>query len=434
MSPDDGYYPLPYMARQADGRAWEEECTDPKAPTEKARQPFFPDGSRSFAEIDQLAIGTDGVGNLISSLAEVDFHRIVPPAGYTSQGEQRGVDFFAYKPVHLENGPPKGALALIVNRVRKVLDSNDYDGAIWTQGSPRIEETLYWLNLLLDTTKPICGNAAQRVHGMISNDGPKNIVDSVEYIASRIWADADGRNHAGMVLIAEQRVYAARDVIKGDARPGGFILAGGHGGIVASVGHGGKPRLLYIPASLHTWRSEVNLTRLPSSVIGLHGKTVAIKTADGDLLEAAIPKVPILKDGNYFEDEPLAGPDTQVDIIAWLDDCLRNAPLAGFAVEGLSPYGKPASPSRTKALLRAVYSGLPVVFCGRGNTEGFAVEMPPFIAGANLTVTKARLLLMACLLKFGTLPAAADPNRPTPAEAAATAKAVAAYQAVFNTH
>src|SRR5258708_11251846 len=36
--------------------------------------------------------------------------------------------------------------------------------------------------------------------------------DSVEYIASRIWADAEGRNHAGMVLIAEQRVYAARDV------------------------------------------------------------------------------------------------------------------------------------------------------------------------------------------------------------------------------
>jgi L-asparaginase len=434
LSPEDGYYPLPYMARQADGRAWEEECTDPKAPNEKARQPFFPDGSRSFAEIDQLAVGADGVGNLISSLAEVDFHRIVPPAGFTAQGEQRGVDFFAYKPVHLENGPPKGSLALIVNRVAAILAGGDYDGAIWTQGSPRIEETLYWLNLLLDTTKPVCGNAAQRVHGMISNDGPKNIVDSVEYIASRIWADNEGRNHAGMVLIAEQRVYAARDVIKGDARPGGFILAGGHGGILASVGHGGKPRLLYVPASLHTWRSEVNMSRLPAQVTGLHGRTVAIKASTGDLLEAAIPKVPILKDGSYYEDEALAGPERQVDIIAWLDDCLAHAALAGFAVEGLSPYGKPASPSRTKALLRAVYSGLPVVFCGRGNTEGFAVPMSPFIAGANLAVTKARLLLMACLMKFGTLPAAADPLRPTAAEAAATAKAVAAYQAVFDTH
>jgi hypothetical protein len=434
LSPEDGYYPLPYMARQADGRPWEEECTDPKAPSAKARQPFFPDGARSFAEIDQLGIGVDGVGNLISSRAEIDFHRIVPPAGYVSQGEQRGVDFFAYKPVHLENGPPKGSLAVILNRVRKILDSRDYDGAIWTQGSPRIEETLYWLNLLLDTTKPLCGNAAQRMHGMISNDGPKNIVDSVEYITSRIWADADGRNHAGIVLLAEQRVYAARDVIKGDARPGGYILVGGHGGILAGVGHDTKPRLLYVPVSLHTWRSEVNLSRLPSSVIGLHGKTVAIKTEAGDLLESAIPKVPILKDGNYFEDEPMMAPETQVDIMAWLEACLKHASLAGFAFEGLSPYGKPASTSRTKALLISVYSGLPVVFCGRGNTEGFAIPMSPFIAGSNLAVTKARILLMACLMKFGTLPAAVDPRNPTPAEIAATAEKVALYQAVFDTH
>jgi hypothetical protein len=434
LNPDDGYYPLPYMARQADGRPWEEEGTDPKAPNDKTRQPFFPDGSRSFAEIDQLGIGGDGTGNLISSLADIDFHRIVPPAGYSQQKEQRGVDFFAYKPTHLENGPPKGALARIVNRVGAILATGDYDGAIWTQGSPRIEETLYWLNLLLDTTLPVCGNAAQRVHGMISNDGPKNIVDSVEYITSRIWADKAGRNHAGMVLIAEQRVYAARDVIKSDARPGGFILAGGHGGILASVGHGGKPRLLYIPASLHTWRSQVNLTRLPDSVTGLHGATVAIKDGNGDLLEAAIPKVSIVKDGSYYEDEALSGPDQQVDILALLDYSLKQAPLAGFAVEGLSPYGKPASPSRTRALLRAVYSGLPVVFCGRGNTEGFAVPMPPFIAGANLTVTKARLLLMACLMKFGTLPAARDPSLPTAAETAATKDCIAEWQGIFDTH
>jgi L-asparaginase len=62
------------------------------------------------------------------------------------------------------------------------------------------------------------------------------------------------------------------------------------------------------------------------------------------------------------------------------------------------------------------------------------VPMSPLIAGANLAVTKARILLMACLMKFGALPAAADPRRPTAAEVAATAQAVAAYQAVFDTH
>jgi hypothetical protein len=31
---------------------------------------------------------------------------------------------------------------------------------------------------------------------MISSDGPKNIVASVDYIASRVWADEQARNKA----------------------------------------------------------------------------------------------------------------------------------------------------------------------------------------------------------------------------------------------
>jgi hypothetical protein len=60
--------------------------------------------------------------------------------------------------------------------------------------------------------------------------------------------------------------------------------------------------------------------------------------------------------------------------------------------------------------------------------------VPNAIAGGNLTATKARLLLMACLLRFGSLPAAADPANPTAAELAASREALAAYQAVFDTH
>ena len=41
---------------------------------------------------------------------------------------------------------------------------------------------------------------------------------------------------------------------------------------------------------------------------------------------------------------------------------------------------------------------------------------------------------MACLMKFGSLPPAADPDHPTSAEAAAVGETVAAYQAVFDTH
>ena len=81
LRPEDGLYPLPYMATQADGTAWEEECAFAGAPEAKARQGFFPDGSRSFEEIDRLQIGPNGTGNLISAKADIDFYRILPPSG-----------------------------------------------------------------------------------------------------------------------------------------------------------------------------------------------------------------------------------------------------------------------------------------------------------------------------------------------------------------
>jgi L-asparaginase len=86
-------------------------------------------------------------------------------------------------------------------------------------------------------------------------------------------------------------------------------------------------------------------------------------------------------------------------------------------------------------MARAVFSGIPVVRAGRGNTEGFVgLRDPRFIGGSNLTSTKARILLMAALMKFGALPPAADPDHPTQAEMAATRAKVAEYQTVFNTH
>jgi L-asparaginase len=333
-------------------------------------------------------------------------------------------------------------LARATNAVQKILASGNYDGAIWTEGSPRIEETIYWFNLLIDTTLPICGNAAQRPHGMISNDGPKNIVDSIDYIASRVWEDEQGRNRAGAVLIQEQRVFAARAVQKGDARPGGYVATGGHGGILGAAGHDGPPLLHYLPTARHTWRSEVNITRLPFEVSGVRREgsridtvPVAIKGSDGRLLDTAIPKVTITKDASYWDDDSTVNPEAEVDLVAMIGHMLNTAPLSGFVVEGLTPYGRPVSPARHRLMLRAVHSGLPVVRVGRGNTEGFVpLDNPVFIGGSNLTATKARLLLMACLLKFGALPPAADPDNPTSAESAEIGEKVVEYQAVFNTH
>jgi L-asparaginase len=456
LRPEDGVYPFPYMARQADGQPWEEECAAPDAPAQRARQGFFPDGSRGFEEIDRLSVGPEGVASTISSLANVDFYRLLPPGGYTKglpahlrtdvgEGdiapEVRGKNFFPYKPRHLSGRPPRPTLARVTNIAQQVMSSGKYDGAILTQGSPAIEETAYWLNLLIDTTLPICGNAAQRPQGQISNDGPQNIVDSVIYIRSRIWEDEQGRNRAGVVVIQEQRAFAAREVAKVDARPGGFVATGGHGGILGGIDHIGRPKLLYVPAYKHTYLSEVNTARLPEKVpavrAGRHGLEtieISVKGKEGEILPEAIPSVSIVKDGSYVEEDFGSDPSLEHDLAYLLDHKLRLGRLAGFVTEGQVPYGSMTSAVRQKLMEKAVLSGLPVVRVGRGSPEGFAEPSSLFIAGSNLTAIKARLLLMACLMKFGSLPPATDPDNPAPREKQAIEEAVAAYQHVFDTH
>ena len=458
LLPEDGPYPLPYMARQANGQPWESEAAYPLAPDHLCRQPFYPDASRIFEEIDRLGIGHQGTGNLLSSKAEFDFYRPAPSGGYrhgllaterTDIGEgdispeTLGKNFFAYRPSHIRKSPSMGQLAQATNVVQKAMSSGRYTGAIWLEGSPNVEESIYWLNLLIDTTVPILGNASQRPHGSLGNDGDLNIVHSVEYLISHVWAGGDGNDDIGAVVIQEKQIFTARDVQKADARPGGYVATGGHGGIIGSLGNSGPAVLSFRSIKRHTHKSEVNINRLPRAVEGVgivNGRPsfvpVRIKDERGELLPTAIPKVTIAKTARYLLESPEADPNTEVEILARVEKNLHDFPLAGFVVEGVSPYGNPME-SLAAALNRAVLTGMPVARVGRGNAEGFT--KPPnatdlTIAGSNLTATKARLLLMACLMKFGSLPPVTDPDHPIDAELKAIKARLIEYQTVFDTH
>jgi L-asparaginase/Glu-tRNA(Gln) amidotransferase subunit D len=457
LKPEDGLYPLPYMARQANGQAWEMDGTEKNAPAELCRIPFFPDGSRLFEEIDRFGISDDGVGCLLTAKAAFDFYRALPSGGYVTgrsasertdlgdgdiRPEVRGVDFFPYRPGYLRKEPPMAALARLTNVVQRALGSGRYLGGIWLEGSPFVEETIYWLNLLIDTTLPIVGNSSQRPHGAIGNDGDRNIVDSVDYITSRIWQDENGRDFIGAVAILDEQIFTARDVQKADARPGGYIATGGHGGIIGRMGHPGLPQFSFRTVKRHTYNSLVNVTSLPRAAQGSRAQGSKVLTIDvpikndvGELLPTAIPKITIIKHARYLPEDTTGDADQEVDILARTEKNLADAPLAGFVAEGSAPFGA-MSNSVDAALKRATFSGMPVVKVARGNAAGFvdATRDPLAIAGSNLTATKARLLLMACLMKFGCLPPAADPSTPSDAETEVTKAKLKQYQAVFDTH
>ena len=458
LRPEDGLFALPYMARQADGSAWDGDGVRPGADARSSRQPFFPDASRLFEEIDRFAIEEDGATRLLGSRADFDFYRVIPPGGYptgrtaderTDVGEgdiapeRIWEDFFPYRPFHLRREPPRWMLAQVTNRVQSALREGAYAGALWLEGSPFIEESIYWLNLTIDTQLPIVACASPDFpHGALGGGGDRHLVDGVRYITSRIWADADGRDRVGAVLMSAEQVFAARDVQKADARPGGYIATGGHGGIVASMGEPGEPVLTFVPARRHTAGSSVRLVDMPAEVRAVRrvdGRLVeerlAVKDVDGSLRGAAIPSVALYKHARYMVEDNAATPEGEVELLARMDRSLERGLLAGFVVEGGAPYGS-VGPAADAALRRATCSGMPVVRVSRGNAEGFVpTDRVKFgIAGHNLTATKARILLMACLLRFGALPPAADPASPTTAEIEAIESALRDYQRVFDTH
>lgn len=458
LDPSDGLYPLPYMARQADGSAWDSDCAYRGAPNDKCRAMFYPDASRAFEEIDRFGLGGAFVNDQLSSKADFDFYRAAPASGYrkgvpaserTDKGEGDippevwGVDFYPYGDGDgLQRDPAMPTLAKLTNIVQHAMGSGVYAGAIWLEGSPTTEETTYWLNLLIDTTVPISGNASQKPHQAAGNDGDTNIIDSVQYILSGIWKDENGKDKIGAVMNQNQIVFASREVQKGDARPGGYVATGGHGGIVASM----DPAVLtFVPNRKHTWSSQVNMTRLPSAVPGvkLAGAQIAtlevpIKDAKGDLLATAIPKVTFAKYSSYSADGyPENDPTPEVEISARIDRNLRAFPLSGFVLEGSEPYGA-ANAQMSLALTRAALRGMPIVHVGRGNNEGFIAGGPTAtkmqINGGNLTATKARLLLMASLMKLGSLPIPKDPDHPSKDEKDAIVAKLKLYQEIFDTH
>ena len=447
LRPEDGPYLLPYLARRADGSPqgvpFEDGDLLSAALNYGGRQFFYPDASRIFADIDRTLPGRDehGAGSVLDRKAEYEFIRALPPGGYTQAGEVSGVDYFAYRPYPISHRPRYVDLARVTNTVQQALASGDYAGGLWLEGSPTVEETIYWLSLLIDTNLPIAGMAAQRTHGQLANDGDRNIVDAVDYVLS-----GQG-NGLGAVGVQDERIFAAREFKKADDRPGNYKATGGHGGVLGTVGP--PVTVWYRPAYKHTAASEVNLSRIPVQLefIDTTGDArpvlVPIKDDSGALLPHSMPRVYIVKYGAYMDvlqDDVL---EHEVDILARIDQGLAEqasaeataSRLHGFVLEGTSPYGV-GSKSQHAALAVAAFSGMPVVRVGRadpgGRTPGDRDNLS--IAGSNLDANKARLLLMASLLKLGRLPKARDPRNPNSQEREAVLAKLAEFQQIFEEH
>lgn len=81
-------------------------------------------------------------------------------------------------------------------------------GAIISHGTDTLEETAYWLDLTVDSEKPVVLIGAQRNASESDFDGPRNLLNAV-----RIVIDPQSRGKGAMLAMNSQ-INAARDVTK----------------------------------------------------------------------------------------------------------------------------------------------------------------------------------------------------------------------------
>lgn len=96
----------------------------------------------------------------------------------------------------------------IANRVNDLLAQSDVDGIVITHGTDTLEETAYFLNLVVKSKKPVVLVGAMRPATAISADGPVNLLNAVRLAAN---PDARGR---GVLIAMNDEINGARDVTK----------------------------------------------------------------------------------------------------------------------------------------------------------------------------------------------------------------------------
>ncbi|PWK14300.1 asparaginase [Tumebacillus permanentifrigoris] len=88
------------------------------------------------------------------------------------------------------------------------LQRDDVDGIVITHGTDTLEETAYYLDLILPPGKPVIVTGAMRSSNELGADGPLNLLNSVRAAASK---EAHGQ---GVLVVFNDDIHAARFVTK----------------------------------------------------------------------------------------------------------------------------------------------------------------------------------------------------------------------------
>lgn len=151
-------------------------------------------------------------------------------------------------------------LVPLARRVQVLCDRSDIDAVVITHGTDTLEETAYFLHLVVQTEKPIVLVGAMRPATAMSADGPLNL-----FHATAVAVDSQSRGQ-GVLVVMNDRIASARHVTKGHANGVEAFVATefGYLGLVS----GTTVRFQNKLATRHTHQSEfvrlVDMNALPN--------------------------------------------------------------------------------------------------------------------------------------------------------------------------
>ncbi len=170
----------------------------------------------------------------------------------------------------------------LAQRCQAHLADPQVQGIVITHGTDTLEETAWFLRLVLEASKPVVLTCAMRPATALTPDGPQNLLDAVAVAstpgARGVVAVAAGVLH-GAALVRKVHPYRVDAFDSGDAGPLGWVEEGqvrlARGWPDAAAIHAGALALLARPAD--SWpRVEVVLSHA-----GASGRLVDLLVADG---------------------------------------------------------------------------------------------------------------------------------------------------------
>lgn len=163
-------------------------------------------------------------------------------------------------------------------RTNALLASPDVDAVVITHGTDTMEETAYFLNLVVRSDKPVVLVGSMRPATAIGADGPANLYDAVATAADPA---ARGR---GVMVVLNDEIHAARNVTKTDTTSVQTFESPNRG--PAGLVHTAKITWFAPPDKRHTLKSGFSVNgvkELPRVEIIL-----AHANMDATLIDAAI--------------------------------------------------------------------------------------------------------------------------------------------------